>query len=194
VFAIVGVSQGRPFYDNPCLASEYAWAAQAPRAPAFYMSTANPGAQSVRWTLPGPKSCGGASDDLGCAYNYGWNAADHAFAYADAQTGAAASVSWWLDVETANTWSTNVAANNADIDGMLDYFRARSLPVGVYAVSGQWTQITGGAARAVPNWVPGASSASQALSWCSPSHSVTGGPVTVVQYPSGSFDGAAACS
>ena len=189
----MGVSDGLPFYDNPCLASEYAWATAGSRPPAFYMNTADPGAQSVRWTLPGPQPCGGSSDDLGCAYNYGWNAADHAYGYANAQTGMADSVVWWLDIETANTWSANVAANQADIQGMLDYFRAKSLQVGAYSTASQWKQITGGESVAVPNWVPGASSASQALSWCTPSHSFTGGPVTLVQYPAGSFNGDAAC-
>lgn len=192
-FGIVDVSNGRPYYDNPCLASEYAWAAAAPRPPAFYMNTADPGSQSTHWTTPGPKACGGSSSDTGCAYNYGWNAADHAFAYAAAQTGHASSAVWWLDVETANTWSSDVTVNNADIQGMVDYFQAKSLTVGVYSSSSEWGTITGKAALAVPNWVPGASSASQAASWCSTSHSFTGGLVALVQYPSGSYDGDAAC-
>jgi len=187
------VSDGRPYYDNPCLASEYNWAGAAPRPPALYMSTADPGALSVHWTTPGPKPCSGSSDDGGCAYNYGWNAADHAFTYAIAQTGAASSGAWWLDIETANTWSTNVSVNDADIAGMLDYFHAKSLSVGIYSVPSQWTQISGGENLSVPNWRPGASSSSQALTWCSPSYSVTGGPIAMVQYPSGSFNGDVAC-
>src|SRR5207248_11232634 len=56
-FGVVDVSNGRPYNDNPCLASEYAWAAAAPRPPAFYVNTANPGSQSTHWTTPGPKTC-----------------------------------------------------------------------------------------------------------------------------------------
>ena len=181
------------YSDNPCLASEYTWAAGASRRPGFYLNTADPGSQSVHWATPGPKACGGTSDDLGCAYNYGWNAADHAFLYANTQTSAAATTAWWLDIETSNTWSTNVSANRADIQAMVDYFQAKSVPVGIYSTSVQWTQITSGMTLAVPNWVAGASSSSQASSWCSPAHSFTGGPVSVVQYPAGSFDGDAAC-
>lgn len=191
-FGIVGVSDGLAYSDNPCLANQYAWAAQAPHPPGFYMNTADPGSQSVHWTAPGPKACSGSSSDLGCAYNYGWNAASHAFAYTNAQTGAAANVAWWLDIETTNTWSTNVSANNADIQGVVDYFHAQSVPVGVYSSKSQWTTITSGFALDVPNWLAGASSATQASSWCSAS-SFTGGPVTVVQYPSGSYDGDLIC-
>lgn len=67
-----------------------------------------------------------AADDLGCACNYGWNAAAHALA--------------------------------------------------------------------VPNWVAGASSAAQARSWCTlGTKSFTGGPVALVQYPAGAYDGDIAC-
>jgi len=192
-FGIVSASDGVAYSDNPCLASEYVWAAGAPRAPGFYMNTADPGSQSTHWTSPGPKSCGGSSDDLGCSYNYGWNAADHAFAYAARQTTGTPTTAWWLDIETSNTWSTNTAANNADISGMVDYFHGKSLTVGVYSTKFQWTQITGGLSLAVPNWVAGATSSTQAASWCSGAYSFTGGPVSVVQYPAGSFDGDVAC-
>ena len=190
-FGIVGTSDGLAFSDNPCLAQQYSWALTGSRPPALYMSTADPGSQSTHWTAPGPKPCSGTSADVGCAYNYGWNAADHAFTYATAQH--AVATVWWLDIETTNTWSTNLAANNADIQGMIDYLHAQSMTVGVYSTAFQWGQITGSAALAIPNWIAGATSASQAASWCTPSRSFTGGAVAAVQYPSGSFDGDTAC-
>ncbi len=190
-FGVVGVSDGRAFSDNPCLATQYAWAQSAPRGPAVYMNTANPGAQSVHWTEPGPKSCTGASSDLGCAYNYGWNAAAHAFAFATAQ--GSNPPQWWLDIETLNTWSSDTTSNTADVQGMVDYLQAQGRTVGVYSTAYQWGVITGGTRLAVPNWVAGATSASQAASWCVPSKSFTGGPVALVQYPIGSWDGDAAC-
>ena len=190
-FGIVGTSNGLAFSDNPCLAQEYSWAIAALRSPALYMSTADPGSQSVHWTTPGPKPCSGVSADLGCAYNYGWNAARHAFTYATSQH--AVATIWWLDIETANTWSTDLAANNADIQGMIDYLHSQAVTVGVYSTAYQWGQITGSVALAVPNWVAGATSASQAASWCTPSRSFTGGTVSMVQYPAGSYDGDVAC-
>ncbi|MGH9126492.1 MAG: hypothetical protein ACRDZ8_17455 [Acidimicrobiales bacterium] len=191
-FGIVGASDGLAFSDNPCLASEYRWAAGASRPAALYLNTADPGSASTHWNAPGPKACSGSSDDVGCAFNYGWNAAGHAFAYAGTQ-GASPSAPWWLDVETANTWSTNTAANDADIQGMVDYFGSRAVTVGVYSTAFQWGQITGGVSLTVPNWLAGATSGSQASGWCSSAQSSTGGPVRVVQYPSGSFDGDVSC-
>ena len=187
------MSDGRPYGDNPCLAKEYTWGAAAPAPVSFYMNTANPGSQSVHWTTPGPKSCDGTSTDVGCAYNYGWNAAEHAFNYALGQTGAASQSSWWLDVETANTWSMNSVVNNADLQGAIDYFESKPLTVGIYTTPSQWGTITGGQTRALPNWVPGASTPTQAMSWCTPSRSITGGPVSVVQYPAQGYDGDIRC-
>ena len=191
-FGIVGASNGLAFSDNPCLASEFAWAATAPRPPAVYMNTANPGAVSMRWTWSGPRQCGGGSDDLGCAYNYGWNAAAHALAYAAAQ--GANPPMWWLDIEIDNSWSTSFASNIADINGMVDYLRGQGRTVGVYSTGSQWGQITGGYALAVPNWVAGAASSSEAVSWCTSSKSFTGGPVTLVQHPAGLIDGDVLCA
>jgi len=174
-FGIVGVNGGVPFSQNACLAAEWQWALANKVAPAYYMNLANPG----------------SSDPSG----YGASAAAYALNYASSATGATNAVNhaWWIDVETANTWSSDVTVNSADIQGMVDYFHAKSLTVGVYSTSYQWGTITGKETLAVPNWVPGASSASQAASWCSTSHSFTGGLVALVQYPSGSYDGNAAC-
>ncbi len=195
VFGVVGVSNGLPFHDNPCLAGEYGWATSAPYAVGFYLNTANPGTQSIHWTDPGPQPCSGASDDLGCAYNYGYNAARHALAYADAQTGAAAGKAWWLDIETGNTWSADVNSNMADVQGMLDYLNAQSgVTLGIYSTGAQWAQITGGAVLAsTPVWVPYAQQRSQAPGFCDAAYSFTGGPVAMVQYPAGNFDGDYAC-
>ena len=176
------MSDGVAFSDNPCLVAEYTWAAGAPRPASFYMNTADPGAQSVHWTAPGPKPCSGASSDAGCAYNYGWNAASHAFSYADAQTGVAARSAWWLDIETANTWSSTTALNSADIHGMVDFFTGRSVTVGIYSTGFQWNQITGGLTLGVPNWLAGASSTAQAVNWCTTANPFSGGRVAMVQY------------
>lgn len=53
------------------------------------------------------------------AHNYGWFAAKSAFEYAASQSSLAAATSadWWLDVETANSWSTDTAMNVVDIQG-----------------------------------------------------------------------------
>jgi len=133
LFAIVGVNNGRPWNDNPCLAGEYTWArtSTSARPVGFYMNTANPGTLSSHWGNPAtPKSCNPLmSDDPNCAYDYGWNAAAEAMAWASSQTGTA-SGPWWLDVETANSWSANTAVNNADLQGSVDYLKQNGASVG----------------------------------------------------------------
>jgi hypothetical protein len=193
-FGIVGVTGGVPFSTNSCLGPEWAWAASAKGAPAYYMNLSNPGTASSHWTQSGPRPCSGSATDAGCAYNFGSNAAAFAFAYASAQTGAtsAASHVWWVDVETANTWSSNQGLNVAVIQGALDYLRRHtSKAVGVYSTSYQWGVITGGVHTNAPVWAAGASSAASAPASCGTGF--TGKPVKVVQYPAGAYDGDYRC-
>jgi hypothetical protein len=191
------VSDGLAYGKNVCLATEYAWAAKAPK-PAFYMNTGNPGSLATRasWYQPvnAPHPCD-ASSEAGCAYDYGYNGAKQAYDYAASQTtaAAAASADWWLDVETANSWSTDLSLNISDIQGSIDFFA--SVPtagIGIYSTGYQWGQITGSAQMpSVLNWVAGASGASTAPGLCRASF--TGGRVALVQYPSGRFDADYAC-
>lgn len=191
-FGIVGVSDGLAYGTNPCLASEYAWAAKAPN-PAFYMNTGNPGTAATRvswYGQTGPQACD-PTNEAGCAYDYGYNGAQQAYAYAVSQAGAgaAASAVWWLDVETSNSWSSaDLSLNLVDIQGSLDFLESVVAGVGVYSTGSQWNQITGGAQlpSSVADWIAGASNAAGAASLCS--SSFTGGPVRLVQYPSGRFD------
>jgi len=196
-FGIVGVSDGLAYGQNPCLAPEYAWALKSPRTPAFYMNTGNPGSAStrVRWyEQTGPESCS-VDHEAGCAYDYGYNGAQQAFNYAASQTslGAATSATWWLDVETANSWSSDSALNRVDIQGSIDFLRSVVTVVGIYSTSFQWGQITNGEqlGAEVPNWLAGALNAKRAPGLCS--SSFTGGKVLLVQYPSGAFDAEYAC-
>ena len=195
-FGIVGVGGGRAFTTNPCLASEYRWAASAtaPGLAAFYMNTGNPGTAGSHWLDPGPRACSGASNDRGCAYNYGWNTAAHAFAYASSQAGASAATShgWWLDVETANSWSADTSLNTVTIKAARAYLRSKNVKyVGVYSTAYQWGVITGGARIGGPAWAAGAPSAADAPSRCGTGF--TGGSVKFVQYPSGGYDGDYRC-
>jgi hypothetical protein len=86
-----------------------------------------------------------------------------------------------------------VALNNADIHGMVDFFAGRSVTVGIYSTGFQWNQITGGLALGVPNWLAGATSTAQAVSWCTTAKSFTGGRVAMVQYAPGTVDTDVAC-
>ena len=188
---IVGVNGGRPYEDNPCLAEQYDWANDAPTA-AFYMNTSNPGTASkvVDWyNQKSPNTLCSRSDEAACAFNYGYNAAKHAFATALRETRAASQHMWWLDVETTNSWSSDKAANTADVLGSVAYLRTQGVPVGIYSTGYQWNQITGGAdLPEVPNWVAGARDGAQAATWCGPDRSFTGGPVLLVQWEEHDLD------
>jgi hypothetical protein len=173
-FGIIGVTGGRPFTQNPCLAAEWQWALTAKGAPAYYMNLSN----------------AGTSDPAG----YGASAAAYALNYATSQTGASSALNhaWWIDVETTNTWSSNQAANAAVVQGALTYLKQHtSKAVGVYSTSYQWGVITGGVRMGAPVWAAGASSAASAPSMCGTGF--TGKPVKVVQYPAGGYDGDYRC-
>jgi len=201
-FGIIGVSDGLAYGKNPCLAQQYAWAVTAPPGapgPAFYMNTGNPGtlASRVDWYAPnGQMQCDTTHED-GCAYNYGFNAARDAYGYAstNSSTTAAKTATWWLDVETSNSWLGSPSQNLIDIQGSIDFFTKTAFvsQVGIYSTGYQWGQITGGAQlpTTVLNWVAGAPSKKGAPALCSPSFS--GGKVKFVQYPSGGFDADYVC-
>jgi hypothetical protein len=208
-FAVVGVNGGRAFSGNPCLARQYVWAltATSPVQPrvAFYMNTGNPGPEaSTRWPRPGtttPQPCDG-SWTATCAYDYGWLAAQDAYARARSVSGdGAALVPWWLDVESANSWSTDPTTNAADLQGAIDYLRSVNVGVvGIYALAADWETIVGATSPTapgnapfspLPNWRPGARSSTDAPTWCA--RTVTGGRVAFVQYPANGFDANVPC-
>ena len=217
-FGIVGVSDGYPLSTNPCLASELQWAqSTVSGAPAFYMNTASPGpAYSSHWPLgqQSPQVCDGTNSPA-CSYDYGWNNALVSFNNAvsaestngsTSPTSAAKAASWWLDVETANSWETleqnygptaaSDAIDQAALEGSMAYFSSIGVSsLGIYSTESQWTAITGGTGStfaAVPVWMPGYASLSAAESACFTS-SFTGGRVAMIQYPSNGFDGDYLC-
>src|SRR4029077_3724708 len=101
-FDVVGVTNGRGLPDNPCLGAEQGWGQAGLLS--LYMNGNAPPADDPHAASGPAGTC--AAGDTGCrAYNYGFNAAIDAFGYAGAQGAHAAT--WWLDVETANTWDSN---------------------------------------------------------------------------------------
>jgi hypothetical protein len=210
-FGIVGVNGGLAYATNPCLSTEYAWAqtSNSPTQPhvSFYLNTGNPGpVASTHWPAAGtttPQACDGSWSQT-CAYDYGWNAAQDSFnkAAAASSLSAAQMAPWWLDVETANSWSsTDLATNRSDLQGAVADLRAAGVTtIGVYSTSAMWGKITGATSpsstlndpfRALPNWVPGARSVRDAPNYCS--RTFTGAPVKLVQYPSNGFDADYVC-
>jgi hypothetical protein len=221
-FAVVGVDGGRAFLPNPCLgggsAGELAWALRTGAAQ-FYANTGDPGpAYSSNWSIARwanrPARCRRASrDSLGCSYDYGWYAAADSFAHAVAAERAlgrpgkaTARATWWLDVETANSWESLErryaghpraarARDVAALRGELAYLaKAGVRHVGIYSTRADWAAITGGVSfRRIAEWVPGFSGAAQAAQGCAAASAFAGGRVAMTQYASGPFDADRRC-
>ena len=214
-FGVVGVNGGRAFSPNPCLgtgngASELAWAGMNA---GLYANTGDPGpALSSHWPngQTSPKPCNTASnpgsDTMECHYDYGWNAAADSYrdavnAYISlgwAPSGATTTPvanEWWLDVESANSWTTSPSLNVQALQGEVDYLKSVGASrVGFYAASSPWQSITGNttAFSAYPSWVPGAGTLANAQSKCG-GIGASGGRVALSQYLSGGFDGDYRC-
>jgi hypothetical protein len=201
---IVGVNDGIVLSANPCFATEWAWAAAATGyAPAIYANTGDPGpAYSSHWPAGAiaPRACDG-SNNVGCSYDYGWRAAKDSFADAAQVVASPAAYSWWLDVETGNSWQTLEAGygqttgsrvnDTAALQGEVDALHDSGVStVGFYSTAYQWQQITGGTGLTfsnAPEWLAGSSSLSTAKSHCSDS-SFTGGKIALTQYASSGYD------
>ena len=141
-FGIIGVNDGRPFSTNPCFGNEYSGVANSVYINTGYAkayrskitSGCSAGAQSVAWAI----GCSEAETSL-------------------SSVGGRSVSMWWLDVETANSWSSgNLTPNRDAIQGAISRLQAAG-PVGVYSTASMWSRITG--SNFVPSgasgvWVP----------------------------------------
>ena len=214
-FAVVGVNGGLSTRANPCLAAQLRWAAgssgSVPTQPRtqLYLNTANPGelrAQVTTWPAAGTTPYGACAgeNDRACSWQYGYERARNSVVSFVTPAARAAQIdslpsryTWWLDVETMNTWQSGspeaLARNRAALEGMTAYLLAEGGRVGLYSTSYQWAQIVG----TVPStsnlvgrnsWLAGATSLTQAKSNCSRVPLVPGGRVTLTQYVPESLD------
>lgn len=196
-FGIVGVTGGRPFSRNAYLSNEYSWAAQATAKPQFYINLAAPIGSTSSNGSTGPYGTCAKNDKICLSNNYGYNAAQDAYNYAAGVIGGGALSTWWLDIETGNSWWPKASQNQAVIAGAIHFFTLNAMGVGIYSSSRSWQSVTGGWNAQVPNWVwTGTSSANDALKYCG--HPLWGGgQVVYTQYSAstsnGTFDADYAC-
>jgi hypothetical protein len=218
-FAVVGVNGGLASAANPCLAGQLAWAAGSGAVPGqpdlqLYLNTADPGQlrdQVSTWPSTGGTPYGGCDggNSRACSWQYGWQRAAQSVSAFFAPAAQAAEVdgdparyTWWLDVETANTWqsgSAGQARNRAALEGMAAYLSTRGARVGVYSTGRQWEQVVGdvppdSTLTGLPSWVAGASSAEEARDACAGDPLVPGGDVVLAQYVTASVDADIRCS
>jgi hypothetical protein len=188
-FAVVGVTNGKPYTVNACLAEQFAWARSLPGGGAAYLLLDAPGSgdPNHNWGAHrSPQYCDGTTSSS-CGYDYGWWAADLAVSSglpADKQGG---TPQVWLDVEgpysSGPVWQANTAVNAAVVQGAVDRLRSASIRTGAYSRVSDWTKITGG--LTVPDlqqWVFPALDTPSAAGLCTPDHAFTDGTVVLGQY------------
>jgi hypothetical protein len=174
---IVGVTGGLDFRPNKCLNAEAAMFSVYQ----LYMNTGYPGAGYGRKFQHAPLTCGPTSY-VCLGYNYGYNAAMYALNYASRQD--AHATTWWLDVETDNSWTTNPNVNIAVLRGAVAAIKQHIFPVtvGYYSYPGQWELLTNNWHNGLPAWVATGQTAKTAAVLACHGTSFTGGPISLAQY------------
>jgi hypothetical protein len=176
---IVGVTGGRPFRHNRCLAEQWRWATSGGAGGGVYINLAAA-------VIGGPAEMHGPAGDCGIrdlpcqTYNQSANNVGDAIAYA--RSAGVDAPMWWLDVEILNRWSPNQALNALTVKAAAETLRKAGLNVGVYSTPLMWRTITGGAQMDLPVWVAGAPTDADAPTWCDrPEKNFTGAGVWLVQ-------------
>jgi hypothetical protein len=182
---------GKAFTSNACFVAEYNGV--LPGQASLYMNLNAAVGSTASNGLTGPYTTSGvcAHGDKTCqAYNYGWKAGQYAYGLA----GSHSASTWWLDIETANSWQAQVALNQATIQGAIDFLLNKASPagvsnpqptvgisnVGIYSTPSMWQKITGGWKTGSPVWYAGTSATS-----CATASAFTGGSLWLVQQASG---------
>ena len=220
-FAVIGVNGGLSTRANPCLAAQLTWAwgssgavPAQPRAQ-VYLNTANPGQvrdQVTTWPARGgtPYGVCDGTNSTACSWQYGWERAQNSIvsfftpAAGEARVdGRPSRYTWWLDVETMNTWQTGapeaLARNRATLEGMTAYLASLGAEVGLYSTDEQWAEIVGSVPTGSPlagrdSWLAGATSLADAQAACRAPALVPGGRVSLSQYVRDGLDRNQSCS
>ena len=204
-FGIVGVNGGKATTFNPCRATQMTWAAGSSGGTSqpltqLYVNTGNPGEASrtvaTSWPTTGSTPYGACAGqvDRACAYEYG-----RLRAVADvAQVSNPQNYVWWLDVETMNTWDSELPGwatrNRTVLEAMVDEFtRVDIATIGIYSTGHQWGQIVGSVPegsnlRGLPSWLAGATGIGPARRMCTLPALTPGGTVELVQFIEDGFD------
>jgi hypothetical protein len=131
-----GDSGGAP---NPCLAHEAAWAGAGLNLYSYMTYGTS--------TTDEP----GCNGDVAC--NFGYQAALFAYNYVTSQQ-VNPLVTWWLDVESDPSWSSNTTENMEVVQGAINGLRGQGINnVGIYASPDNWNTIVGDYQPPVPMWV-----------------------------------------
>jgi hypothetical protein len=158
-FAIVGVTGGHPFSTNKCVSDQLRWASTK-SGHAVYVNSGYPG--------------------TGDPVAYGRSIADDAVSREHAESGRGTAM-WWLDVETANTWSGTQQENATVLDAMASRLQELGVRVGIYSTPNMWEEIAGSWSPGLPIWyATGPGTVDTARTACD--KSFAGSPTAVAQW------------
>lgn len=205
-FVVVGVNGGKASDFNQCFLSEWSWAQTSKggtsQLPAqLYVNTGNPGDVLAQYgvtdwpTSSDPSidpygTCAGTyTDDMACSWEYGYERAQADITF----VGSSSSGKWWLDIETSNSWTSEMAKNQASLEGMVYALGHAGVAVGIYSSSRSWSSLFGSVAAKSPlysldEWRPGAKTLSKAKGNCLLAPFEGNGPVVITQYVSTNLD------
>lgn len=174
---IIGVTGGLDFSPNPCLAQETSQFSNY----SLYTNTGYPGRLYGIKYASYPLDC--SHINYNClGYNFGYNAAEYAINYSSLQ--AAHSNTWWIDVETENSWTLQPKINRSVLMGAIAAIK--QIPfirqIGIYSTPNQWDFLTNSWNNKLPVWIgTGSASRQVAIDACQ-TKSFTGGPIILSQY------------
>lgn len=179
-FVIVGLTNGRSFTPNPCLAWHLQWVrSHHVHAAAYAFSTYPTRAQLRRYRHVGPYD---GRRMLGALRNAGHAAARYNIDVMRQHGFTTPHV--WLDVEPSSSrpWSHRHRRNAAVVTGWVRAYQEAGYTVGFYSTVHLWRQILGPLRLHLPEWrTAGPASARAALGRCH-EESFQGGPAVVAQW------------
>lgn len=190
-FAIVGLTSGLPFTENPCIERQLAHVSAIGARLGAYSFAAMPTGQQVRtYGTAGPFD---TTTRVGQLANTGY--AQGLWSASVLQAHAMSVPMVWLDVEARKRqpWGSNPVENVAVLQGATKALQDKGFSVGYYSYLYGWNQITGGLRSPLPVWATaGRRGRSAAAAMCS-QPSFSGGPVLVAQWYDDVRDSDIAC-
>jgi len=184
-FVVIGLTRGLPFTENPCLASQAAWAHDHGVPAQAYTMAAYPTSSQLQSNgSAGPWS---SSTLAGRLANVGY--AEARYATASLTRAGFDPPVVWVDVEPrpAQPWPAGSdaarARNRSVVTGLLRGLQDAGFAYGLYSYANGWAEIVGAwRLPGVPVWATaGRRTSADALKMC-PGPSFSGGPVHLAQW------------
>ncbi len=151
-FAIIGVGGGRPFTANSCAAAEVSAAQKAGVTNiALYFNTGYAGAYArnilgaCTTAVVNDPVFGGLKGHSLAQAQQAWEIGCSEALYAKNLDVSSKPTMWWADIETGNSWSTNITLNDFTIEGISYQMQVEGASGGggFYSYASAWNKIAG---------------------------------------------------